>query len=194
MILLVGLGNPGARYAGNRHNLGFMAADAIAAKHHFPPFRSRFQGQFSDGTLGSERTLLLKPKTYMNESGRAVGEAMRYMKLQPEDVVLIYDEVDLAPGKVRVKLGGGAAGHNGVRSVASHIGPYFCRVRLGVGHPGTKDVSPYVLSDFAADERDWVQAMIEAVADAAPLLAARDEGRFMNKVSIALRGAVEKDV
>jgi len=193
MILLVGLGNPGPRYAGHRHNFGFMAADAIWRRHHFPPFRKRFHSEIAEGSLGDVRTILQKPATYMNESGQAVGEAMRYLKLTPSQVIVMHDELDLAEGKVRVKLGGGAAGHNGVRSVVQHIGPDFWRVRLGIGHPGDKDlVLAYALSDFFAEERPWRDAVLEAVADAAPLLAAGDTGRFMNRVSVLTRPPAPK--
>ncbi len=187
MVLLVGLGNPGPKYAGNRHNIGFMAIDAIADLHRFAGWRSRFQGQTSDGTLGDVRATLLKPMTWMNESGRAVGEAMRWLKMTPGEVIVFYDELDLAPGKVRVKVGGGAAGHNGIRSIASHIGPDFRRVRLGIGHPGRKEqVQRHVLSDFAKADGDWLGSLLVAVADAAPLLASGDDSTFMNKVSLAL--------
>jgi len=187
MVLLVGLGNPGPKYEGNRHNIGFMAIDAIADLHRFAGWRSRFQGQTSDGTLGVERAVLLKPMTWMNESGRAVGEAMRWLKLKPGEVIVFYDELDLAPGKVRVKTGGGAAGHNGIRSIISHIGPDFRRVRLGIGHPGRREqVQRHVLSDFAKADREWLGPLLVSVADNAPLLAAGDDSTFMNKVSIAL--------
>lgn len=190
--LFVGLGNPGPRYAGNRHNIGFMALDAIAELYRLPAWRSRFQGHASEGPLGPGRALLLKPMTYMNESGRAVGEAMRWLKLAPADVIVFYDEIDLAPGKLRVKTGGGAAGHNGIRSIANHIGPDFRRVRLGVGHPGHKDaVQRHVLSDFAKADREWLGPLLVAVADAAGLLVAGDDPGFMNRVAVAL-GANDK--
>lgn len=186
MKLFVGLGNPGAAYAGHRHNVGFMAADRIAAAHSFGAWRSRFQGQCAEGQLGGEKCLLLKPMTYMNESGRAAGEAARYYKLAPEDVVVIYDEIDLAPGKVRVKSGGGAAGHNGVRSLASHVGDAFTRVRIGIGHPGSKHkVQGYVLRDFPKGERDWLDPLLDAIAEAAPKLAKGDASGFMNAVALS---------
>lgn len=189
-ILLVGLGNPGPRYAGNRHNIGFMALDAIADLHRLPGWRSRFQGHTSEGIVGSGRAMLLKPMTYMNESGRAVGAAMRWLKLSPADVIAFYDEIDLAPGKVKVKTGGGAAGHNGIRSIAAHIGPDFRRVRLGIGHPGHKDaVQRHVLSDFAKADHGWLGALLAALADNAGLLVAGDDPGFMNRVAVALQAA-----
>ncbi len=191
--LLVGLGNPGPKYAGNRHNIGFMALDAIADINRLPAWRSRFQGQTTEGNVGDGRALLLKPMTYMNESGRAVGEAMRWLKLQPADVVVFYDEIDLAPGKVRVKMGGGAAGHNGIRSIAAHIGPEFRRVRLGVGHPGRREaVQRHVLSDFAKADRDWLGPLIVAVADNAGMLVAGDDAGFMNRIALAVQPKAEK--
>ena len=193
MLLLVGLGNPGARYAGNRHNIGFMAADLIVRRHGFSPWRKRFQGEASEGGLDGVRTLALKPATFMNESGRAVGEAMNFYKLTPDDVVVLYDEIDLAPGKVKVKKGGGAAGHNGIRSIDAHIGPDFWRVRLGVGHPGDKSrVHGYVLSDFARAEQDWLEALLNAVSDAAPLMARKEDGKFMSKVALLTQPPPEK--
>ncbi|MAM94296.1 aminoacyl-tRNA hydrolase [Parvibaculum sp.] len=187
MILLVGLGNPGAKYERNRHNVGFMAADAIVRRHSFSPPRARFQGIVSEGMFDGEKVIVLKPTTYMNESGRAVGEAMRFYKLTPADVVVFYDELDLEPGKVRIKKGGGAAGHNGIRSIASHIGPDFRRVRIGIGHPGAKDrVLGYVLGDFAKADTTWVEPMLDAIADAAPLLAEGKDATFANKVHLAL--------
>lgn len=194
MVLIVGLGNPGTKYAGNRHNIGFMAVDAIADLHRFPAWRRRFQGEACEGTLGSDRVLLLKPMTYMNESGRSVGEAMRWLKLSPAEVIVLYDELDLAPGKVRVKTGGGAAGHNGIRSISAHIGPDFRRVRLGIGHPGRKEaVQRHVLSDFAKADSDWLGPLLAAVADNAPLLAKGDDAGFMNRVALAVSGGASKD-
>ena len=154
MFLLVGLGNPGTKYAGNRHNIGFMAVDEIVRRHGFSSWRRKFHGEVSEGTLGLEKVLVLKPLTFMNESGQSVGDAIRYLDIEPERVIVIYDEIDLMAGKVRVKLGGGAAGHNGIRSITAHIGPHYTRVRLGVGHPGDKTlVHPHVLSDFAKAEK-----------------------------------------
>src|SRR5205809_2983030 len=188
MLLLVGPGNPGSRYAGNRHNIGFMAVDAIAKRHGIGPWRRRFQGVSAEGPLGGERALLLLPGTYMNESGRAVAEATHFYKLGSADIVVFHDEIDLAPGKVRVKTGGGIAGHNGLRSISAHVGNDYRRVRIGVGHPGDKDlVHRYVLSDFAKDERDWVAALIDIIADNAGMLAAGQDAAFQNKVHLALR-------
>lgn len=185
MRLLVGLGNPGPKYARHRHNVGFLAMDAIASRHGFPPFRQRFQGKVSEGRLGNERVALLKPLTYMNESGRSVGAAARFYKLAPPDVVVMHDELDLAPGKVRVKQGGGAAGHNGLRSIDAHLGNDYWRVRIGIGHPGHPDrVTGWVLNDFAKADAEWLEAMLDAVADAAPLIAAGDAANFMNRVAL----------
>src|SRR6056297_2960105 len=183
MQLFVGLGNPGAKYARNRHNIGFMAVDRIAADHGFGPWKSRFQAEVSEGRLDGEKVLLLKPQTFMNRSGQAVGEAIRFYKLEPTDVTVLHDEIDLAPGKVRLKLGGGHAGHNGLRSIHQHIGPHYARVRLGVGHPGDKNkVSGYVLSDFAKADHDWLDDEMRGISDGAAQLA-QDEGpKFLNAV------------
>ncbi|HEY1781759.1 MAG TPA: aminoacyl-tRNA hydrolase [Roseiarcus sp.] len=190
MLVIAGLGNPGARYARNRHNIGFMAVDAIAERGRFGPFRARQQGLATDGLIGEERVILLKPQTYMNESGRSVGEALRYMKLDVGDLVVIHDELDLAPGKVRVKVGGGAAGHNGLRSITAHLGSAYKRVRIGIGHPGDKAlVHNYVLNDFAKSEAAWVEAVCRAVAEAAPLLAAGQDASFQNKTHLAIEAA-----
>ena len=190
MLLIAGLGNPGAQYARNRHNIGFLAVEAIAREHRFPPFRSRFQGQISDGKLGETRAVLLRPHTYMNESGQSVGEAMRFFKLDLKAVVVLHDELDLAPAKCRVKIGGGNAGHNGLRSITAHIGNDYKRVRLGIGHPGAKElVHPFVLGDFSKAEMGWVTALCEAVAGAAPLLAKPDDATFQNKVHLAMEAA-----
>jgi len=183
MQIWAGLGNPGPKYAGHRHNIGFMAADAIASRRGFGPWRARFQGEASEGVIDGEKILLLKPQTYMNDSGRPVAEAVRFFKLAPADLAVFYDEIDLAPGRFRMKIGGGAAGHNGIRSIIAHLGPDFRRARMGVGHPGRKDlVHGYVLHDFARAERDWLRALLEACADAAPFLAARDDERFQTEV------------
>ena len=187
MLLFVGLGNPGARHQGNRHNIGFMAAEAIAQRHGIGPWRRRFQGVCAEGSVGHERVLLLLPATYMNESGRAVGEAARFFKLAPSQAVVFHDEIDLAPAKLRVKVGGGNAGHNGLRSITAHIGNDYVRVRIGVGHPGAKElVQPYVLSDFAKSERPWVDALCTLIADNAELLARREHASFQNKVHLAM--------
>lgn len=187
MILIVGLGNPGSRYAKNRHNIGFMALEAIASAHRIGPFRSRFQGVVADGPIGGTRAALLMPQTFMNESGRSVGEALRFFKLGVSDVVVLHDELDLAPGKMRVKVGGGNAGHNGLRSITAHIGNDYKRVRLGIGHPGAKElVHPFVLGDFAKSEMGWVSALCDAVARSADVLAKGEDASFQNKVHLAM--------
>jgi PTH1 family peptidyl-tRNA hydrolase len=187
MHLIVGLGNPGPKYANHRHNIGFKVADEIASRHGLGPWRKRFEGEVSEGMLGTEKVLVLKPMTFMNESGRAVGAAVRYLDLDPANVIVVHDELDLLPKKVRVKLGGGTAGHNGLKSIGAHIGPHFVRVRIGIGHPGDRDfVHPHVLSDFSKEERDWVKALVEAVAEAMPMLVAGDEASFQNKVHLAI--------
>lgn len=186
MKLLVGLGNPGAKYAGHRHNVGFMAMDAIAEAHGFGPWRQKFQGVLSEGRFGSDKVLLLKPETFMNLSGQSVGEAMRFFKLSPDDVIVFHDEIDLAPGKCRAKLGGGHAGHNGLRSIHQVIGEAYHRIRIGVGHPGQKDRVPgYVLHDFSKADEAWLGPLLDGVAKGAPWLAKGDAGRFMNAVSVA---------
>jgi len=188
MKLLVGLGNPGAKYAHNRHNIGFMAMDRIAADHGFSGWRSKFQGQTCEGRFGSEKVTLLKPETFMNLSGQSVGEAMRYLKLAPDDIIVFHDEIDLAPGKVRLKTGGGHAGHNGLRSIHGHIGPDYDRVRLGVGHPGHKDAVPgYVLRDFPKADADWLDDELRGISDGIADLIGGDGGKFLN--AIALRVA-----
>jgi PTH1 family peptidyl-tRNA hydrolase len=182
--LLVGLGNPGARYAQQRHNIGFMAVDAIAREARAQPWRSRFQGEATEATLAGERVLLLKPQTFMNESGRAVGEAMRFFKLPLADVIVFHDELDLPPAKVRVKLGGGNAGHNGLRSISALCGNDYVRVRLGIGHPGDKAlVHGHVLSDFARAEQGWVDDLCRALAAEAGALVGGDQAGFQQKVS-----------
>lgn len=187
MLLFVGLGNPGASHMGNRHNIGFMAVDAIAKRHGFPPWRRRFQGVASEGTLGSERVLLLLPGTFMNESGRAVEEAAHFYKIGLDGIAVFHDELELPPGKLRIKTGGGNAGHNGLRSISAHLGNEYRRVRIGIGHPGVKElVHPYVLSDFAKSEKDWVETMCEAIADNATLLAKGPDSSFQNKVHLAM--------
>ncbi len=187
MILIVGLGNPGDRHAANRHNIGFMAVDRIAVDHGFGPWRSRFQGLVADGHLGPARVTLLKPQTFMNLSGQSVGEAMRFLKLTPADVVVLHDEIDLAPAKLKVKTGGGHAGHNGLRSIDAHIGGDFHRVRLGVGHPGHKDAVPgYVLRDFPKADATWLDDLMRGIEDGAPALAARDWATFQNRVALRL--------
>ncbi|MGR3316346.1 aminoacyl-tRNA hydrolase [Roseovarius indicus] len=185
MQIFAGLGNPGAKYAGNRHNIGFMALDRIAEEHGFSPWKARFQGEVAEGRLGSEKVILLKPTTFMNLSGQSVGEAMRFYKLEPEDVTVFHDELDLAPGKLKVKTGGGHAGHNGLRSMHAHIGENYRRVRLGIGHPGRKDlVSHYVLHDFAKADQDWLDDLMRGIADGAPELAEGRNDKFLNAVAL----------
>jgi PTH1 family peptidyl-tRNA hydrolase len=195
MRLFVGLGNPGARYANNRHNIGFMAVNEIARRHGFAPWRRRFQGETSEGTLEHEKVVLLRPATFMNESGRAVQEAANFFKLGAGEIIVFQDEIELPPGKVRVKAGGGIAGHNGLRSISAHIGNDYRRVRLGVGHPGVKElVHGHVLSDFAKSDRPWVEALCAAIADSAGLLASGRDSTFQNRVHLAMqtRGFFER--
>lgn len=185
MLIFAGLGNPGTRYAGNRHNIGFMALEAIARTHRASPWRGRFQAEACEATIGTEKVVLLKPQTYMNESGRAIGEAARFFKVAPADVVVFHDELDLAPAKLRVKLGGGNAGHNGLRSTTAAIGNEYRRVRMGIGHPGLKElVHAYVLNDFGKAEGPWVEDLCTACADNAELLAKHDDAGFQNKVHL----------
>ncbi|SFD98870.1 peptidyl-tRNA hydrolase [Sulfitobacter brevis] len=185
MKLIVGLGNPGGKYARNRHNVGFMALDLIAADHGFSPWKSKHQGSISEGRLGSDRAALLKPETFMNNSGQSVQAAMRFYKLESADVIVFHDEIDLAPGKVKVKTGGGHAGHNGLRSLHAHIGPDYTRVRIGVGHPGHKDAVPgFVLRDFPKADEGWLDDVLRGMSEGAPDLAAGDAGRFMNAVGM----------
>ncbi len=188
MQLIVGLGNPGAQHVGNRHNVGFMVVQAIARRHGFPPWRRRFHGVATEGTIGGEKLLLLLPGTYMNDSGRAVGEAANFYKLPLSDIVVVHDEVELPPAKLRVKAGGGNAGHNGLRSISAHIGNEYRRVRIGVGHPGTKElVYPHVLGNFGKDEREWVDALCAIIADNAALLLTGQDSAFMNRVHLAMQ-------
>jgi len=187
MLLIAGLGNPGPTYAKNRHNIGFMAVDEIARRWGFGPWRSRFQAHACEGSIdtpdGPARALILKPQTFYNESGRAVGEALKFFKLDPADLVVFYDEIDLAPGRFRMKAGGGAAGNNGVRSITAQVGPHFRRARLGTGHPGDKAlVHGYVLSDFHKADLKWVEPLLAACADAAPLLAAGEDEKYQTEV------------
>jgi peptidyl-tRNA hydrolase, PTH1 family len=191
MLLLVGLGNPGSEYSRHRHNIGFMALDAIHREHRWPAWRSRFHGLLSEGEIGGERIVLLKPQTFMNDSGRSVGDAMRFFKLDQSSVVVAHDELDLAPAKLRVKIGGGNAGHNGLRSITAHIGNDYKRLRIGIGHPGDKAlVHHYVLSNFAKDEAGWTSAMVEAIAKNFALLAERKDSSFQNKVHLAVDAAL----
>ncbi|MBT5414826.1 MAG: aminoacyl-tRNA hydrolase [Rhodospirillaceae bacterium] len=185
MFLLAGLGNPGPRYERNRHNIGFMVLDAIHRRHDLGPWRARHGGLAAEGKIDGEKILALKPQTFMNESGQAVGEALRFFKMAPGDAYVLYDEIDLRPGKVKVKLGGGAAGHNGIRSIISHIGPDFWRVRLGIGHPGEKDrVYGHVLGDFAKADGPWLETLLDAVADSIALLVQRRDSDFMSRIAM----------
>jgi PTH1 family peptidyl-tRNA hydrolase len=185
--LFVGLGNPGSDYAKNRHNIGFMAVDEIVYRHSFAPFRSKFQGQLCEGKIAGQKVLILKPTTYMNESGKAVQAAMAFYKLALQDIIVFQDEMDLVAGKIRMKTGGGHAGHNGIRSIQSHIGSGFQRVRLGVGHPGDKEkVVGHVLKDFSKADQQWLDKMIEAIGENADLLIKGEDSGFMSKVSLAL--------
>jgi peptidyl-tRNA hydrolase, PTH1 family len=187
MYLFAGLGNPGGKYAHNRHNVGFMAVDEIVRRHSFSSWRKKFHAEISDGVLGGEKLLVMKPQTFMNESGRAVGEAMRFHNIPLENIYVFYDELDLEPGKLRVKTGGGAAGHNGIRSISAHVGADFKRVRIGIGHPGNKDmVMPHVLGDFAKQDRDWLSKLLEGIADETPLLVSGQDEKFQSKVALAL--------
>jgi peptidyl-tRNA hydrolase, PTH1 family len=188
MRLLVGLGNPGSEHVGNRHNIGFMVVQEIARRHGFPQWRRRFQGVATEGTIGAERVLLLMPGTFMNESGRAVGEAAHFYKLALSDITVVHDELDLRPGKVRVKVGGTDAGHNGLRSISEHLGRDYRRVRVGIGHPGDKSrVHGYVLSDFAKVEREWVKELCEVIADNAALIVRGEDSSFQNKVHLTMQ-------
>jgi PTH1 family peptidyl-tRNA hydrolase len=189
MLLLVGLGNPGPRYARQRHNIGFMAVDAVARAHRFGPWRGKFSSLVSEGLLGDVKVLLQKPQTFMNRSGHAVAEAARFYKTPLEQIVVCHDELDLVAGKVRIKTGGGVAGHNGLRSIAAQLGsPDFKRVRIGIGHPGDKDrVTGHVLGDFSAEDREWVERLLEAFAEAAPLLAAGDDAGCMNRIALRMQ-------
>ncbi len=190
MRLFVGLGNPGAKYARNRHNVGFLAVDAIAAEHGFAAWRAKFDGQIAEGRLGGAKVVLLKPETFMNNSGQSVGKALRFFKLAAFDAVVFHDEIDLAPGKCRTKDGGGHVGHNGLRSLHQHIGPHYSRVRIGVGHPGHKDkVASYVLHDFAKADQDWLDNVIGGISDGAVSLAEGDSARFMNAVALRVTPA-----
>ncbi len=187
MKLIVGLGNPGAKYAHNRHNIGFMAVEQMAADHRFPAWKGKHQGSVTEGRFGSERAVLLRPETFMNKSGDSVAAAMRFYKLEPADVIVLHDELDLPPAKVIFKMGGGHAGHNGLRSIHSHLGPEYARVRLGIGHPGHKDrVANYVLHDFAKADADWLEDVLRGLSDGAPYLAAGDTSKFMNAVSLRI--------
>ena len=187
MKLIVGLGNPGDKYARNRHNIGFMAVDQIAGDHGFSPFRGKFQGSVSEGRLGAQKVILLKPETYMNNSGQSVAAAAKFYKFEPADIIVFHDEIDLSPGKLKTKIGGGHAGHNGLRSLHQHLGPEYGRIRMGVGHPGHKDAVPgYVLRDFSKADGDWLDDMLRGISDGAPHLASGDFAKFSNAVALRL--------
>jgi PTH1 family peptidyl-tRNA hydrolase len=189
MKLFVGLGNPGKEYARHRHNVGFMALERIAERHGLGPWRKRYHGLVTEGPIGGRRVMLLMPQTYMNDSGQAVGEAQRYLKIAEEDIYVFHDEIDLAPGKLKVKVGGGNAGHNGLRSVSAHVGNEYARVRVGVGHPGAREaVVGYVLHDFSKADQAWLEPTLDAIAEAAGCLAAGDEARFLTDVTRRLQG------
>jgi len=190
-LLIAGLGNPGADYARNRHNAGFMAVDTIHASYGFPPWRARFQGAFSEGTIGGRKTYLLKPGTFMNISGNAIGPAARFFKLNANDIVIMHDEIDLAAGKLKAKTGGGDAGHNGLRSITATLGPDYRRVRIGVGKQAGSTVS-HVLGNFTKADTDWLVPMLSAIAEAAPLLIKNDDVGFMNKVALLTNPPLEK--
>ncbi|WP_274944479.1 aminoacyl-tRNA hydrolase [Govanella unica] len=188
MLLVVGLGNPGAQYAYNRHNIGFLAVDDIVHRHNFSPWRQRFSALVAEGRLGAEKAIVMKPMTFMNRSGQAVGAAMQFYKLDPADVIVIHDELDLLPGQVKVKRGGGAGGHNGLRDIDAHIGRDYLRVRLGIGHPGHRDrVTGFVLSDFSRADEDWLDPLIEAVAALAPVLPENDGAKFTSELALRYR-------
>jgi len=191
MRMIVGLGNPGSQYAGHRHNIGFMAVDEIFRRHSFSPWRKKFKADIADGEICGEKVLLVKPQTMMNLSGQSVGEAMRFYKLAPADITVLYDELDLAPGKLRIKIGGGAGGHNGIKSIDAHCGKEYRRARLGIGHPGSKErVTGHVLGDFTKADREWLEPMLETIAEEACMLAKGDDAGLMNKVAQALNFAL----
>ncbi|MEQ1611157.1 MAG: aminoacyl-tRNA hydrolase [Hyphomicrobiaceae bacterium] len=193
MKLFVGLGNPGAKYERNRHNIGFMAVERIADRYRFPAWRRKFEGLATEGTIDGERVLLLKPETYMNDSGRSVGEAARFLKIDITDIILFHDELDLDPGRLKVKVGGGNAGHNGLRSTSAHIGNEYARVRIGIGHPGSKDaVVHFVLNDFAKSEANWVEPMLDAIAASAPWLAKGKADRFQSDIARLTSAAADE--
>ncbi len=193
MMIFVGLGNPGPRYARHRHNIGFMALDKIHERQGFEPWRDRFQAQVSEGRIGTAKCMLVKPTTFMNESGRSVQAAVQFYKLQPDQIYVLHDELDLHPGKLRVKAGGGAGGHNGLRSIITHVGPHFMRVRIGIGHPGNKNaVQRYVLHDFAKADGDWIEPLNEAIAENIELLASGQDSSFMNRIHLALNPSDEE--
>jgi len=194
MLLIAGLGNPGAKYQGNRHNIGFMAADAIHRRHGFSPWSKKFRSEISEGELAGQKVLLIKPQTFMNLSGEAVGEAMRFYKLSPSDLVVVYDELDLPAGKARIKVAGGHGGHNGIRSIDAHCGKDYRRLRLGIGHPGAKElVHNHVLGDFAKADRSWLEPLLDALADNADMLPRGEDSQLMNKLALAVGGKPEAE-
>ncbi len=193
MRVIAGLGNPGSKYAGNRHNIGFMAVDAIHRRHGFSGWSKKFKAEIAEGEIGGERVLLIKPQTFMNLSGEAVGEAMRFYKLTPADITVLYDELDLPPGKVRVKVAGGHGGHNGIKSLDAHCGKDYRRVRLGIGHPGSKEqVHNHVLGDFAKADRTWLEPLLDTIADHADMLLRGEDSQFLNKIALATGGKVDE--
>jgi PTH1 family peptidyl-tRNA hydrolase len=194
MLIIAGLGNPGGKYAGNRHNVGFMAVDAIHRRHSFSPWSKKFRAEIAEGEIAGEKVLLIKPQTFMNLSGESVGEAMRFYKLQPADLVAIYDELDLPPGKARLKTGGGNGGHNGIKSLDAHCGREYRRLRLGIGHPGVKEmVQNHVLSDFAKADKAWLEPLLDTLADNADMLVRNEDSQLMNKIALALGDKAEEE-
>ncbi|MBU2326923.1 MAG: aminoacyl-tRNA hydrolase [Alphaproteobacteria bacterium] len=194
MIILAGLGNPGAQYQKNRHNIGFMAVDAIQRRHGFSPWAKKFKAEIAEGTLAGEKVMLIKPQTFMNLSGESVGEAMRFYKLSPEDIIAIYDELDLLPGKARIKTGGGHGGHNGIKSLDAHCGLNYRRLRLGIGHPGDKSkVHNHVLGDFAKVDAEWLDPLLETLADNAEMLVRGEDSQLMNKLALATGAKAEDE-
>ncbi|SIQ26696.1 peptidyl-tRNA hydrolase [Rhizobium sp. RU20A] len=194
MKIIVGLGNPGPKYAGNRHNIGFMAVDALHRRHAFGPWTRKFKAEISEGELAGEKVLLLKPQTFMNLSGEAVGEAVRFYKLAPGDIIAIYDELDLAPGRARLKTGGGHGGHNGIKSLDAHCGKDYRRLRLGIGHPGAKElVNNHVLGDFAKADAVWLEPLLDALADNAEMLVRAEDSQLLNKLALATGAPAEPD-
>ncbi|MBW8638791.1 aminoacyl-tRNA hydrolase [Hoeflea sp. WL0058] len=193
MLLIAGLGNPGSRYADNRHNIGFMAVDSIARHQSFSPWTRKFKSEIAEGALGGQKTLLIKPQSFMNVSGEPIGETMRFYKLSTDDLIVIYDELDLVPGKARIKTGGGHGGHNGIRSIAAHCGNDFTRLRLGIGHPGARElVNKHVLGNFAKQDREWLDPLLEAIGVNAAMLAGGEHSSFLNKIALAAGEAGKK--
>ncbi|KAA0701214.1 aminoacyl-tRNA hydrolase [Neorhizobium sp. P12A] len=194
MFLIAGLGNPGGKYQANRHNIGFMAVDAIYRRHSFSPWSKKFKAEIADGELGGQKVLLMKPQTFMNLSGEAVGEAMRFYKLEASDLAVIYDELDLVAGKARLKIGGGHGGHNGIKSIDAHCGKEYRRLRLGIGHPGAKElVHNHVLGDFSKADQAWLEPLLDTLADHADMLVRGEDSQLMNKIALALGGKAEEE-